>query len=112
MSSNQSVRIRRAVTRYAAGHEALRAATDSYVALVTQLLDDAGINYLAVTGRTKSVESFAGKAARRTSTGRLAFPKPLTDITDQIGVRVVTYVQDDVDAVAAARRPARGPRRP
>ncbi|WP_299518109.1 GTP pyrophosphokinase [uncultured Serinicoccus sp.] len=100
MASNQSIRIRRAVTRYAAGHGALRAATDAYVGLVTQLLDDAGINYLAVTGRTKTVESFAGKAARRTSTGRLAFPKPLTDITDQIGVRVVTYVQADVEAVA------------
>lgn len=100
VASNQSVRIRRAVTRYAVGQEQLRAATEAYVALVTQLLDDAGINYLAVTGRTKSVESFAGKAARRTPSGRLVHPKPLTDITDQIGVRVVTYVQADVDAVA------------
>ncbi|MFK5688158.1 GTP pyrophosphokinase family protein [Ornithinimicrobium sp. LYQ92] len=100
MASSQSVRVRKAISRYAAGHEQLRAATDSYVALVTQLLDDAGINYLAVTGRTKSVESFAGKAARRTTGGRLAFPTPLTDITDQIGVRVVTYVLADVDAVA------------
>lgn len=100
MASNQSVRIRRAVARYAAGHEQLRATTDSYVALITQLLDDAGINYLAVTGRTKTVESFAEKAARRSRTGRLAHPKPMTDITDQIGVRVVTYVQADVEAVA------------
>ncbi|OLT40250.1 GTP pyrophosphokinase [Serinicoccus sp. CNJ-927] len=100
MASNQSTRIRRAVARYAAGHDALRAATDAYVGVVTRLLDDAGINYLAVTGRTKSVESFAGKAARRSRGGRLAHPKPLTDITDQIGVRVVTYVQADVEAVA------------
>src|SRR5690606_13671566 len=57
-------------------------------------------NYLAVTGRTKSVESFAAKAARRLPGGRLAHPKPLTDITDQIGVRVVTYVLSDVAAVA------------
>lgn len=77
----------------------MRAATDGYVALVTRLLDDAGINYLTVSGRTKSVESFAGKAARRVN-GRLAFPDPATDITDQIGVRVITYVSSDVDAVA------------
>ncbi|WP_321166387.1 hypothetical protein [Serinicoccus sp. CUA-874] len=32
MASNQSTRIRRAVARYAAGHDALRAATDAYVA--------------------------------------------------------------------------------
>ena len=100
MATTQSVRIRRAVARYAAGEEELRGATDAYVQLVTQLLDDAGINYLAVSGRTKTVESFAAKAARRTSSGRLAHPKPLTDITDQIGVRVVTYVLADVDAVA------------
>lgn len=100
MASAQSVRIRRAIERYAAGHDRLRAVTDDYVALITQLLDDAGINYLAVTGRTKTVESFASKAARRGPGGRLVHPNPLTDITDQIGVRVVTYVLADVDAVA------------
>ncbi len=100
MASKQSTRVRRAVQRYAAERDELRAVTDAYVALVTQLLDDAGINYLAVTGRTKSVESFAAKAARRLPGGRLAHPKPLTDITDQIGVRVVTYVLSDVAAVA------------
>ena len=38
--------------------------TEQYVALVTALLDDAGINYLSVTGRAKTVASFAAKAAR------------------------------------------------
>ena len=36
----------------------------SSCALVTSILDDAGINYLSVTGRAKSVASFAAKAAR------------------------------------------------
>lgn len=100
MATTQSTRVRRAVQRYAASFDELRGVTDAYVALVTRLLDDAGINYLAVTGRTKSVESFAGKAARRLPGGRMAHPKPLIDITDQVGVRVVTYVLADVDAVA------------
>lgn len=100
MATTQSTRVRRAVQRYAASFEELRGVTDAYVTLVTRLLDDAGINYLTVTGRTKSVESFAGKAARRLPGGRMAHPKPLTDITDQVGVRVVTYVLADVDAVA------------
>ena len=100
MATTQSTRVRRAVQRYAASFDELRGVTDAYVTLVTRLLDDAGINYLTVTGRTKSVESFAGKAARRLPGGRMAHPKPLTDITDQIGVRVVTYVLADVDAVA------------
>ena len=37
-------------------------ATDEFVELVTGTIDDAGINYLSVTGRTKTVGSFAAKA--------------------------------------------------
>lgn len=74
-------------------------AGERFVDLVTSILDDAGINYLSVTGRIKSVSSFAGKAARRQD-GQLLNPNPLRDITDQIGVRVITYVLSDVAAVA------------
>ncbi|MBW8751506.1 MAG: (p)ppGpp synthetase [Propionibacteriales bacterium] len=73
--------------------------TDRYVALVTTLLDDAGINYLTVTGRTKSVASFAAKAARA-EPGTPAHDDPLTGITDQVGVRVVAYLLSEVEAVA------------
>ena len=92
-------RIRAAVQSYADLQPELRGATDAYVALVTTLLDDAGINYLSVTGRTKSVASFATKAAREQG-GRLLFTEPLAEITDQIGVRVITYLHSDVAAVA------------
>lgn len=92
-------RVREAVQQYVARLPGLTRATEGFTALVTSALDDAGINYLAVTGRTKSVESFAGKAARRAD-GRLLYPDPLEQITDQIGLRVITYVRDDVDAVA------------
>jgi predicted RNase H-like nuclease/ppGpp synthetase/RelA/SpoT-type nucleotidyltranferase len=91
--------VHRAVQDYAAHFPALADATAGYVALVTTLLDDAGINYLSVTGRTKSVASFAGKA-NRVVDGRPAFADPARQITDQIGVRVVTYVHSDVAAVA------------
>jgi len=74
-------------------------ATALFVEMVTALLDEAGINYLTVGGRTKSVASFAAKAERRRD-GELLYPEPLTDITDQVGVRVITYVHDDVAAVA------------
>jgi putative GTP pyrophosphokinase len=66
---------------------------------VTTLLDDAGINYLTVTGRTKSVASFAAKAARAVA-GSPAREDPLTGITDQVGVRVVAYLLSEVEAVA------------
>lgn len=91
--------VERAVQSYAALQPTLVSATAQYVSLVTGLLDDAGINYLTVTGRTKSVASFAGKATR-TVAGRPLYSDPATEITDQIGVRVITYVLSDVQAVA------------
>ena len=93
------VPVRNAVQTYAAQHPELGVATQGYVDLVTSLLDEAGINYLSVTGRTKSVASFAAKAVRQAD-GRPAYHDPLTEITDQIGLRVITYLRDDVDAVA------------
>ena len=92
-------RIPTAVEAYAARQPALVEAARDYVALVTSLLDEAGINYLTVTGRAKSVESFAAKAAR-TRDGRPVYADPLADIGDQVGVRVITYVRSDVAAVA------------
>jgi len=91
--------VRAAVADFAAGHADLEAATQEYVALVQGLLDDAGINYLSVTGRAKSVASFAAKAQRELD-GDPAFPDPLSDIADLVGLRVVTYLHRDVAAVA------------
>lgn len=95
----QAQPVREAVREYAARQPRLAAATAGYVALVRTLLDDAGIDYLSVTGRTKSVASFSAKASRAEA-GRLLHPDPLEQITDQIGVRVITYVHSDVAAVA------------
>ena len=91
--------VRAAVKTYAERHPALRRATEQYAALVTTLLDDAGINYQSVDHRTKSVASFAAKA-NRTVEGRPVFTDPLEQVTDQIGVRVITYLRSDVAAVA------------
>ncbi|HSP60053.1 MAG TPA: GTP pyrophosphokinase [Ornithinimicrobium sp.] len=91
--------LRAAVDAYVAHLPELEVATEGFVRLVTDLLDDAGVNYLSVSGRTKSVQSFAAKAGR-TRDGRPVFPRPLAEITDQIGLRVITYVRDDVEIVA------------
>ena len=88
-----------AVREYSEGLPALQQATEEFVRLITSILDEAGINYLTVTGRAKSVSSFAAKAAR-TEGGQPVFPDPLRDIADQIGIRVITYVHRDVQAVA------------
>jgi len=88
-----------AVATYAAAHEDLVLAGAEAVELVVNLLDEAGINYLTVSGRTKSVASFAEKAVRTVDGARL-YTDPLREIGDQLGVRVITYVRDDVAAVA------------
>ncbi len=88
-----------ATQEYAAQQPALIEAGRQFAALVTSILDEAGINYLSVTGRTKGVQSFAKKAARMVD-GRPFFTDPMREITDQIGVRVITYVHSDVSAVA------------
>lgn len=90
---------RTAVADYEARRPALMVATENYLRLVTALLDDAGINYLSITARTKSIESFAAKAERAVD-GRRLFSDPLVEITDQVGLRVITYLREDVDAVA------------
>ena len=90
---------RSAVDEYAASYPRLVEAGHQAVALVRTVLDEAGLNYLTVTGRTKSIASFAEKASR-TRGGRLLYADPLREITDQLGVRVVTYVLSDVDVVA------------
>ncbi len=90
--------IDRAVAAYAQSHPALVAASEDFVERVRAIIDEAGINYLTIEGRAKSVSSFAGKALR------LSAARPdvdlLADITDQVGVRVITYVHSDVHAVA------------
>ncbi|WP_157516823.1 bifunctional ribonuclease/(p)ppGpp synthase [Mycobacterium sp. MS1601] len=88
-----------AITEYARRRPALKVSTAHYLDLVTALLDDAGINYLSVTARTKTIASFAAKADR-TVDGRRLYTDPLAEITDQIGLRVITYVRDDVATVA------------
>jgi putative GTP pyrophosphokinase len=98
MSSHADAPVREAVRAYAVLQPSLREPTRRYVEMVTTLLDEAGINYLSVDGRAKSVASFAAKAAR-TVDDRPLYVDPMTEITDQIGVRVITYVHSDVDAV-------------
>jgi predicted RNase H-like nuclease/ppGpp synthetase/RelA/SpoT-type nucleotidyltranferase len=88
-----------AVRTYAADHAALEEAGRQAVDLVVGILDEAGINYLSVAGRAKSIASFAEKASR-TLDGRPLYPDPLRDIGDLLGVRVITFVAGDVEVVA------------
>ncbi len=95
---------RRAVQEYADRRPALVEVGRRAIDLVTGVLDEAGINYLSVTGRTKSVPSFAEKAVRTGPDGQPLYTDPLREVTDQVGVRIITYVHGDVAAVAELLR--------
>ena len=88
----------RAVATYAARQPGLRRATDLAVRLLRGSLDDAGINYLSINGRAKSVASFAGKALDRVGDAP-RYQDPLAEMADQVGLRIVTYLQSDVVAI-------------
>lgn len=62
--------------------------------LIREVLSEADDKPLFVTSRTKSVESFREKASRMVpepdATPALQFPEPLKNLTDMVGVRVIT----------------------
>ncbi|HEU5289425.1 MAG TPA: hypothetical protein VFU05_02205, partial [Cyclobacteriaceae bacterium] len=56
-----------------------------------------------VSGRPKSQDSFRGKANKvEEKTGKLKYERPLKEIQDLIGARIVVFYKSDVEPVAKA----------
>ncbi len=68
--------------------------------MLTDVVKQAGIDVVQIDCRTKSVESFIGKLERKSGT----YTDPMRDITDLIGLRVITYYLEDVPKVEALIR--------
>ena len=60
-----------------------------------KLLNEAGIEYNILEGRVKSFDSFLRKYELK----RRKYIDPFAEMTDLIGIRIVTYYREDVDAV-------------
>jgi ppGpp synthetase/RelA/SpoT-type nucleotidyltranferase len=67
--------------------------------IIKENLDQKAIVYHSVTSRPKSLKSFADKAAKD------KYSDPKTQIKDMAGVRVITYLESDVQKVASVIQP-------
>lgn len=65
--------------------------------LLTELLSARGIAVHLIESRTKEIASFREKITRASK----AYIDPLTELTDLSGIRIITYYQDDADAIGA-----------
>ncbi len=64
--------------------------------ILVQKLGEQGIELNAIESRVKAEDSLAGKLERKGDKYR-----QLSDVTDLVGIRVITFYTDDVDKVAA-----------
>ncbi|GAA2054290.1 GTP pyrophosphokinase [Williamsia deligens] len=69
---------------------------------VTARLTESFIAVHAVQSRTKEPDSAAGKFARLDESGAPMFTDPLHEVTDLVGVRVITYLTSDIARVEEA----------
>ncbi len=53
-----------------------------------------------ISARSKSIDRFEKKANKLNEDGSVKYQKPLIEIQDQIGVRIVTYYLSDVELLA------------
>lgn len=63
--------------------------------LIVDLIAQAGMEVIQIESRTKDVESFVEKISRK----RAKYQEPLTEITDLVGLRIITYYLEDVTTV-------------
>ena len=79
--------------------QALNDAAEAIRNTIVSRLHDDGLNHHDVQFRVKSSVSTAEKLSRRCDDGRLKYPGGLDDL---IGVRVILFVESDIEAVAIA----------
>lgn len=89
---------------YAAAQQHTRAAASAIQDAIAARLDDDGLNYHAIDYRVKDHQSLEQKLRRRNNDGSLKYPDGLNAIDDVIGIRVITFLQLDVERAMTALR--------
>ncbi|MHA7282570.1 GTP pyrophosphokinase [Arthrobacter sp. TMS2-4] len=85
---------------------ALDRVTEAMRSSIAAIFEGSDISPLFVTARTKTVESFRDKASRTlpavnpADPPALVFPDPMRNLTDLVGVRIITTLPHEVDLAA------------
>jgi ppGpp synthetase/RelA/SpoT-type nucleotidyltranferase len=72
--------------------------TDVAIELVRNLLERNDVEYLSVMGRTKDIDSIKEKIRRKD------YKTPRTQMTDISGIRVITYLESQVERIVSIIR--------
>ncbi len=75
-------------------HPRFRNLTDAVVSITTNLLSEAGITFLAVSGRTKSISDCVSKTKRKN------YKNPIRQLTDISGIRIIVFFEHDIESVS------------
>lgn len=75
-------------------HKRFANLTEAVVSIMTSLLTDRGVDFLAISGRTKEIQSAVEKVARK------GYNDPQNQMTDIAGVRIIVFFESDVLKVA------------
>ena len=81
--------------RYRAVRGTYESLTIRLRSLIADLLADAKIDVIQIEARTKDIESFTEKISRKSA----KYDDPLAEITDLVGLRIITYYLEDVGRV-------------
>jgi ppGpp synthetase/RelA/SpoT-type nucleotidyltranferase len=86
---------------YESNYTKIQKCSQRIVKNIEILLRNRGIKHIdQLTERAKSVERFRLKAEKKTDDGIFKYKKPLSEIQDQIGIRIVTFYLSDVEKIA------------
>jgi ppGpp synthetase/RelA/SpoT-type nucleotidyltranferase len=81
--------------RYRAIRGTCESLTARLQALIVDLLAEANLEVIQIEARTKAIDSFTEKISRK----RVKYANPLTEVTDLVGLRIITYYREDVTRV-------------
>ena len=99
MSVALNERCKRFFVEYGEVYETYKSCAIAGQTFVAQVLSDGGLTAHAITGRAKEPESLLRKLRRK------AYENPVAEITDAVGIRVITYFRDEVDRGVGLLRP-------